>query len=223
MVNRSVLLIGVLLGTGAVAFVPACSGPDPGAISFEERPPSGLASDTPGTGGTGGTGGTSGDGGTTGTGPKTDGGGTKDFFNNEAFAYADPGSKANAHTGTHVAPTNQIPLQGKNCVQAGCHLDTKPWAFAGTLYTDVNGTATVAQGEIRIVKADGTELTRAYTDADGNFWLESPDRPPAGSKVGVRKAGGTPKMMTGTIEGATGAACNAGGCHGSATLRVFAP
>ena len=62
---------------------------------------------------------------------------------------------------------------GKDCIVAGCHLDARPWAFGGTLYTDAAGTARTANAEIRITGPDGKVYASTYSDVDGNFWFET--------------------------------------------------
>jgi hypothetical protein len=205
-----VLLVGVVLGAAALGLT-ACSGPDPGVITFAEKTSTGTSTDQTDTPG--------------GTTPAKDGGtgagAGHPIFGNDAFAFESPGQNANDHQGTHVG---QTPLEGKDCVTAACHLNTSPWSFAGTVYAAIGGGATVSRAEIRVVGPDGKLFGKTYTDTQGNFWLEQATRPPAGSKVGVRKEGGEPKVMGLAVEGATGAACNAtAGCHGQATLRIYAP
>jgi hypothetical protein len=217
---RGVLLVGVVLGAGALASSTACSGPDPGAITFTERAPGGTTDQSSGTSGPTGTPGGKTDGG--GGGGGSDSGAVKDLiFGTSTLTWEDPGLVADAvqqHNG---------PVQGKDCVVAGCHLDNgKPWAFAGTVYSAAQGGTTVPKAEVRIVKPDGTEYGHAYTDANGNFWLENATPFPAGSKVGVRKEGGTRSMaMAALLQPADrGCTANRGNCHGTAgTGKVYAP
>lgn len=189
----------------------ACSGPEPGLATFKAGT---IESASPASSSTSSGGSSSGDAGT--------GSGSIDpIFGSDTFTYTDPGQTADGHQGTHFG---QTPLEGKNCVSSGCHLDKSPqWAFAGTVYAAVGGGATVAQAEVRVVGPDGKEFGRAYTDANGNFWFANASRPPTGSKVGVRKAGSASKAMSTTIDGTSGAQCNAGSCHGSTTLRIYVP
>jgi membrane protein implicated in regulation of membrane protease activity len=205
---RGVLLTCAVVGATVLGASTACSGPDPGAITFSERP--GQSTEPQGTRGDAGT-----SGGASGT---SDGGTTTDpavlaFFKNEPFAYQDPGLAANnadaAHGGT---------VEGKNCIVAGCHLDGgRKWLFGGTVYTAPKDGQTVAKAEVRVVGPDGTEIGRAYTDANGNFWLEAGEKTiPAGSKVGVRAEGGAGKLMATPISNADGG-CSAAraNCHGT--------
>jgi len=218
---RGVLLVGVVLGMGVVASATACSAPDPGAISFSERPGGGT-SDTA-SGKQGGT-----PGGTTSGGPTTDGGGTTEaggttsdpIFGTSTFAWEDPGVTANNANAAH---NNTV--EGKNCIQAGCHLGgAKPWAFGGTVYSAAQNGQTVPKAEVRIVKPDGTEYGHAYTDANGNFWLEMATPFPDGSKVGVRKEGGTSAGHMATLLKPDSNGCSATGtCHGGGTGKVWAP
>lgn len=202
---RDVVLFASLVAGALLAG--SCSGPDPGAIEYRERlqSPVGGSSGTPG--GTDG-GGSSGEGG-----PPPD-----PVFGTSTFAYVNPGQNANAANAAH-----QNTVEGKNCIQAGCHLDgNQPWAFGGTVYTGAaNSTTTATNVEIRVTAPNGTEFGHTYTDANGNFWLSTAGRPPAGSRVGVRNAT-TKQLMVGTVEGNAGAGCNAGGtCHGNAAMRIY--
>ena len=214
---RGVLLIGAVLGAGAVASSTACSGPDPGAITFSERQ-SQSTGDTPG--------GTSGTSGTSGTG--ADGGGGADstapdpIFGTTPFAYEDPGVTANNANAAHAGT-----VEGKNCIEAGCHQGgAKPWVFAGTVYSAAQNGQVVPKAEVKVVGPNGEAIGSAYTDANGNFWLENANVTiPAGSKVGVRKEGGTPRAMATLLQPAdSGCSANRANCHGTAvTGRVFAP
>lgn len=209
MSSRSVLLVAAVLGAGAVSFVSSCTAPDPSELVFSERPRSGSEQTSSGGGSSSGGGG-------------DDAGPADPIFGTDPFAYVDPGVRANDQSmGTHGGD-----VEGRNCVDSGCHGDIGPmWAFAGTVYETITGGGTVAEAEIRVVDPDGKEFGRAYTDADGNFWLEKGEYPPAGSRVGVRRAGGRPMYMAATIEGAdNGAGCNGdNGCHGMPTQRIYAP
>ncbi|MFO0740929.1 MAG: hypothetical protein U0270_33840 [Labilithrix sp.] len=139
-------------------------------------------------------------------------------FGTTTFAYKAPPQNANDHKdATHA---NQTPLEGKDCVTAGCHLDVKVWAFAGTVYSKIDGTTTVAQAEVGVVY--GNTLKSAMTDANGNFWLDGTDFPPANAKVGVRIAGKPAKLMNLPLPAApAGRACNSTGCHGAAANRIW--
>lgn len=204
---RGVLLTCAVLGAGVLGSTTACSGPDPGAISFSERP--GIPGEPQGTTSSGG--GTSG--GASGTSGNTTPAPGADFFK-EPFTYQDPGVTANnanaAHGGT---------VEGKDCVVAGCHLGgAAPWLFGGTVYSSAQGTATVAKAEVKIVGPDGAEVGKAYTDANGNFWMEAAEGKtiPAGSKVGVRREGGGTQLMLTAISNAdAGCTATRANCHGS--------
>lgn len=215
---------------GSVPLLPACKGPDPGAISFSERPSS-SGGDIQGSS----SGSTSGE--TSTSGAPVDGGGTgaiTDVFKDpktgtvEAFKFEAP-QAVNAldpvpagHTGADAPP-----MQGKTCVKDGCHAGAPKWGAGGTVYADVAGAPFPAElkqkVQIRIVKPDGTEFGTFYPDDDGNFYLSAPGDafPPAGSRVGIRTDTGATKMMNMAIEGPTGANCNATGCH-VAGLRIVA-
>lgn len=205
---RGLLLIGAVVGAGLVAGAAACSGPDPGALTFSTRPSSGV-SEPQGT--------------DSGAAAATDAGvdaGPDPIFGTTAFAYVNPGVNANAAADEHAGT-----VEGKDCMVAGCHLDgAKVWVFGGTLYSSADGGAPVARGEVKVVGPNGVEIAKAYTDANGNFWVEKAGTTiPAGSKVGVRKeGGGKPRLMaTGLQPGDSG--CSKGGtCHGGQTGKVFA-
>lgn len=212
--GRGVLLVLAVLGAAALGSTAACSGPDPGAITFSERPGAGAPDQSsggvpPGEGADGGGGG--------------DGGGDS-IFGTSAFAWEDPGLNANeqnpdAHGGD---------VEGKDCRASGCHGDdgAKKWAFAGTVYAAAKDGPTVAKAEVRVIKADGTEFGRAYTDANGNFWFESDQDIPADSKVGVRKEGGAAPMKMATMlqPGDGGCSANRANCHGTASQgHVYVP
>jgi hypothetical protein len=212
---RGVLLIGAVLGAGALASTPACSGPDPGAITFSERPSEASGTSSSGTTSSGGSSSSSG----------ADSGGTSDtIFGTTPFAYQDPGVEANtantAHGGT---------VEGRNCTDgSACHGDgsPKPWVFGGTVYSAATNGTTVPKAEIKVVGPDGADIGTTYTDKNGNFWFEKPGTTiPAGSKVGVRKEGGTPRAMATLLQPAdSGCSANRANCHGTAgTGKVFAP
>ncbi|MBX3209017.1 MAG: hypothetical protein KF764_28550 [Labilithrix sp.] len=213
---RGVLLITAVLGAGAFASSTACSGPDPGALTFAERQTQGSTGD-PGSSGTSGTPGT-GDGGA------TEGGAAVDpVFGTTPFTYVDPGVTANdanpAHGGT---------VEGKDCIVGGCHLEGgRPWVFGGTVYTAAQGGAVVPKAEIKIVAPNGSEVGTTYTDANGNFWLEKDGTTiPAGSKVGVRREGGAEAkhMITALQPTDRGCSANRANCHGTGgTGRVYVP
>jgi hypothetical protein len=209
---HAVLLMSGVLAAGFAASLVACSGPDPGAITFSERPSSGPSE--PQSSGTSSSGGTP---------AQPDAGiGTGNLiFGTSLMAWVDPGLVANTASPNH--PNQKV--EGVDCVTAGCHLDKGPqWLFAGTVYSTAQGGATVAKAEIRIVDPAGTEVGHTYTDANGNFWLEKAGTIPANSRVGVRKEGGTaPMIMSGSLQ-PTDRGCNANraNCHGTpAQGKVF--
>ena len=216
---RGVLLIGAVVGAGALASTTACSGPDPGAITFAERESQGSG-EVQGTSGTSGTSGTGTDGGGT-----EGGAGGDPVFGTTAFNWVDPGVTANdaneAHAGT---------VEGKNCADVGCHTEggaaaTKIWVIGGTVYTAATGGQTVPKAEIKVVGPDGAEVGTTYTDANGNFWLEKAGTTiPAGSMVAVRKEGGMIMHMATALQpGDNGCNANRANCHGTAVQgRIYA-
>lgn len=210
------LLFGLLVG-GAAAL--ACSGPDPGALTFQER----SRADQGSSGGTASfDGGGSGEGGTSsgGTDGGSSGGPVDPVFGTTAFAAGTAPQQANMAGGAN----HNGNVEGKNCVSMGCHgggSSAPLWAFGGTVYAAANGGATVAGAEVRVTDAAGNEFGHAYTDNNGNFWFEKVAGDiPANARVGVRDA--TKKnVMSGTVSGVTGGDCNASGCHGNTAMRVF--
>jgi len=213
---RGVLLIGAIIGAGALASSTACTSPDPGAITFAER--QSQSGEPQGSGGTSGTGGTAGDSGSETSTP------ADPIFGSTPFAYVDPGVTAN-EVASHGGP-----VVGRNCTDTGCHIEggaaaAKLWVFAGTVYAAATGDQTVAKAEIKVVGPNGEDIGSTYTDADGNFWLEKADTTiPAGAKVGVRKEGGRSMFMATPLQpGDGGCSANRANCHGTAvTAQVYA-
>ncbi len=214
---RGVLLIGAVVGAGAVASSTACTAPDPGAITFAERSTQGTG-EPQGSSGTSGTSGTSGDG-DSGTATPPD-----PIFGSTPFAYEDPGVTANDANDAHANT-----VEGKDC-RDGCHVEggvaaAKPWVFGGTVYSTAQGGQTVPKAEIKIVGPNGEDIGNAYTDPNGNFWLEKAGTTiPAGSKVGVRKEGGRTMFMATPLQPEdSGCNANRANCHGTAaTGKVYA-
>jgi hypothetical protein len=216
---RGVLLIGAVVGAGAVASSTACTAPDPGAITFAERESQGT-SEPQGSSGTSGTSGTAADGG----GGADTGAPPDPIFGTTPFAYVDPGVAANGANDAHGGT-----VEGKDC-REGCHVEggvaaAKPWVYGGTVYTAAQGGQTVPKAEIKVVGPNGEDIGSTYTDANGNFWLEKDGTTiPAGSKVGVRKEGGRTMFMATPLQpGDSGCNANRANCHGTpATGKVYA-
>ncbi len=212
---RGVLLLGSMIGAGAIASMTACSGPDPGAITFTERTSPGGA--TPAESSSGGSnGGTSSgaSGSPTTDGGGGDGGGGGDFvFGTSTFA---PGA-ATKQANEQAAGDHAGNVEGKNCTEVGkCHGaggNGPTWAFGGTVKTAKTGGQPVVGAEVRI-GMNGVEFGKTYTDNAGNFWFEKTNGdPPTGARVGVRTAAKKMEMAS-PVSGAAGGACNSGGCHG---------
>jgi hypothetical protein len=225
---RGLVTIFAIAAAGAVPLLPACKGPDPGAITFEERPGGETSSGSTNTSSSGAA--------TTSSGATPDAGGssgtpatlTDVFAASDAFAYTDPGQTADG-VASHVAP-NAPPMAGKACVVAGCHADGgSPWMAAGSIYAAITGGAFALdkQVEIGIVSSDGkTQVggSDIWPDAQGNFWISSTQKIPAGARVGIRKQGGPTKMMQTPLAGGVDSGnCNSAGCHGNATNRIYVP
>ena len=216
---RGLIVLSACLAAGMVPLLPACKGPDPGAISFEERPSS-SGSDTESSS----SGGSSSS--SSGTATSDAGGTTGDpVFKNEAFQTGTAEQIVNDQT--HGAETK--PMEGKECGKGGCHGDPgaagPKWAAGGTVYNTINGgkldAALKDKVEIRIIKPDGTEVGTFYPDADGNFYCSITDPLPEGCKVAIRTDTTPAKVMSATIGGATGSNCNAAACHGAAANRIY--
>lgn len=220
---RSVLLMGLLGGAGVVGSTSSCSGPDPGQITYSERP-KGTTGDLT----SGGTSGTSGvtptDGGSSGAETGTEGG--TSGLPVTAFTGAAPFDPAGASVGSSNVPAshpNGGNPAGVNCMT--CHGPAGPanakWGIAGTVYTTAAGATPLAKANLRIVDAKGKELASVYSDPLGNFWADTiVGGIPAGSFVGVRNATVT-KLMT-TALAAKDSGCQQAACHvAGAQGRVF--
>ena len=214
---RGVLLVGMLSAAALVAAATSCSAPDPGQVTFIERPRGSTGDLTSGGSSNGGVeagvmvGTSSGEAGVEGGGSS---GTTADpVFGTTTFMLGAPGQGAPAKSAN---PAHGGDSSGKNCIVTGCHLDQ--WGFGGTLYTDAAGTARVKDAEIRISRPDGTEFQKTYSDVDGNFWIAGLGMPiPAGSRVGVRTADGKKMNMGGSIGPGQAGCSQGGGCHGKLT------
>lgn len=209
----------VALG-GAVAF--ACTGPSAGEAVFTD----GESTNSPKGKGDGG-GSSSGESSTSSSGGAPAG---DDPFFKTAFAYTSPGVKASgvaAHGGA-VEGDGTATAPPKDCVTAGCHEGgANPFSAGGSIFAASAGGKVPAGSkfEIGINKPDGTLFGSAYSDEDGNFWIDTAGPIPDGSKVAIRKEGGKSTAMNTPLTAANkGGGCNAAaGCHGGAALRIYAP
>jgi hypothetical protein len=206
---RVVWLSGIVAGTATAA---ACEAPDPGEITFSER-----QTDPGGSTSGGGTSGGS-SGATTDGGSSSGGDAAKDPVFSVPFAPGNPGQNAND---VMEHPAAEKPLEGKNCFKAGgCHAENNhKWGFAGTVYSTINGGATVKNAQVVVANADGSQFASVYTDDNGNFWFDGA-KPPANARSGVRDATKS-KKMDGVIAGDPGGQCNSGSCHGATAMRVY--
>jgi hypothetical protein len=212
---RGVLLVGMVSGAAILGATSACSGPDPGQVTFIERPKGAGGELSSGGVSSGGVDGGTSEGGAadaaTEAGPVGD-----PVFGTSTFAAGTPGRGAPAKAAN---PAHGGDSSGKDCIVAGCHQGG--WAFGGTLYSDAAGAAPVANAEVRITGADGKEFAKTFSDPDGNFWIDYVAPIPANSRVGVRTADGKKMNMAGSI-GAGQAGCSqAGTCHGGTAGKVF--
>jgi len=213
---RGVVAAALVLGAGLMGLTLSCSAPDPGQVTFAERPHQGVESSSGTTSG----GSTSSSGVTP---PGTDGGsssgGTIDAFTGAAAYVKGAANGDSSNTSHNIAPINNNNPAGNDCMT--CHkiggaAAGNPWVFGGTVYTTKGGnTAAPAGVEVRIVSATGTELASTYTDAQGNFWIDQlKDNSltiPAGAKVGIRDGASQQPMLTVLAAGQGG--CQSTGCH----------
>lgn len=211
---RGVLLVGMLSASALVGAATSCSGPDPGQVTFIERPKGSSGELTSGGQPTVEAGATTegGMGGEAGAEGGSSGMAGDPVFGTSAFAAGSAGPPIRVAKAANAAHGGDA--SGKDCIVAGCHLDTRPWAFGGTLYTDAAGTARTANAEIRITGPDGKVYASTYSDVDGNFWFETgTPTVPAGSRVGVRTAGAM--MDMGGVVGGAQVGCQSTACHGA--------
>jgi hypothetical protein len=206
---RVVWLTGIVAGTASAA---ACDAPDPGEITFSER------QTDPGGSSSGGSSGGSSGAATTDGGASSGGDAAKDPVFGVPFAAGTPGQNAND---VLEHPAAEKPLEGKNCFKAGgCHAENNhKWGFAGTVYSTINGGATVKNANVVVANPDGTQFASVYTDDQGNFWYEGA-KPPANARAGVRDATKS-KTMGGVVAGDPGGQCNSGSCHGATAMRIY--
>lgn len=128
-----------------------------------------------------------------------------------------------------AAPDSCIPAQatqedghhnpGLACMT--CHDGTDPaapiYSFAGTLYTDLVGTAPVSGGTIRVIDANNVTVD-VVTALNGNFWSTTPVVYPV--KTEASRCPDTIPMVAPVQE--SGADCNSGGCH-DGDYRAYLP
>ena len=104
-----------------------------------------------------------------------------------------------------------------NC--SDCHL----FAAAGSVFTDATATTPVAMAEVRLRTASNGNAISAYTDANGNFFIEQSSAFLAGLQFpfqgGVRTDAGVVLMVANQNDGS----CNNSSCHGGAQGWVHGP
>lgn len=203
---RGVLMAVAALGAGLLALATSCSAPDPGEITFKERPK--IAGD-PTSGGTAPapTGVSSSSGGT--DGGAADAAPVHAFSGAPAYVAADPAGN------TTIAPVHPGGNPGgQNCQTCHTQGGSAPaFAMAGTVLSAPTGGSPVAKAEVRMVDPAGTQLASVHTDANGNFWIAAiPNGIPAGAKVGVRN-GSAQKLMSTALAAPGDGSCLKGGCH----------
>jgi hypothetical protein len=213
---RGFLLLGSVMAAGVLASMTACSGPDPGAISFAERPSTGTGPTSSSTSSSSGsTSSTS-----SSSGGVKDGGGAEAGAGDSIFGTSTFAPPATAPKEANAAAPAQHAgnVEGKDCMTAACHGPGgagPTWVFAGTIKSAKTGGTAVAGAEIRIA-VKGTTFGSTFTDTAGNFYLEKTGGDvPAGAIVGVRTAASMHKMAGPLGAGPVGAACNGSTCHGT--------
>lgn len=143
------------------------------------------------------------------------------------------GNKVDPPPGSHPHMDDGTPHAGRGCMDTiGCHNDglglgsgAPGYSFAGTLYTDMAGTAPVAGATIFVTSAGGT-VKKLQTDDAGNFQIESILFPgPSATMMASTSATTCPTItaMVGTLGGGQGN-CNQGGsCHGGIQGKIHLP
>lgn len=109
---------------------------------------------------------------------------------------------------------------GLDCMSSGCHdgsSDAPTWTLAGTLYTDVGGSAPRPGAHIVVVDAAQNELVLQVAQ-NGNFYTDEEVTFP----VQVRGTACPEDMEMSTPVDASSGSCNKSGCHASG-FRAFVP
>jgi hypothetical protein len=221
---RGVLLVGLLGGAAVLGATTSCSGPDPGQVTFSERPKGSVVDTTSGSS----SGVVGADGGSSGSSGAADGGSSSGASGGPGTAFTgaaafNPAGKAlgTSQKSAHPNGGNPAGVDCMTCHIAGGAAPGLRWGIAGTVYTSGAGTAPVAGANVRLVDPTGKELANVYSDALGNFWSDTiVGGIPAGSKVGARNATVT-KLMS-TSLGAQDGGCQKTGCHvAGAQGRVY--
>jgi len=203
----SLCLASVLSG----AVVIACSGPDPGEITFKDRKPTSGSTSSGATSSSSSSSSSGGDGG-------AGEGGTTSLIFPDAFPTTPPTAKQVAsavagHAGKFGGGNNPAGVDCTTCHKTG---GTAPqFVCAGTAYADSAGAAPLAGAQVRIVDSTGKKLAETATDKDGNFYCDEPATIAAGSKVGIRTSTKSGEMQTAIASGS----CSTSACHGP--LKIY--
>lgn len=113
--------------------------------------------------------------------------------------------------GDEGGPTHNA---GRDCSQSGCH----SFAYSGTVYSDLNGSAAVNGATVTVTENDGT--VRTFTsNSVGNFYSND-GNPGSGYTVSVSSPDGS--LTYNMASSASIGGCNNGNCHNS-SLRIYAP
>ena len=107
---------------------------------------------------------------------------------------------------------------GAGCMSSSCHGTKVPFLFGGTVY---KADGTTGAPNVQVGISDGTLTVTAYSASNGNIWLPSSAGQLnfATAQIAIRNANGE-RVKPATA--GRGAACNGGGCHGSA-MRLLEP
>lgn len=107
---------------------------------------------------------------------------------------------------------------GTGCMSSSCHGGKVPFSFGGTIYQADGKTAAP---NVQVGISDGVLTVTAYSASNGNIWLPSSSGQLdfANAQIAIRSAKGE---RTKPATAGRGAACNGGGCHGSA-MRLIGP
>lgn len=218
MARIAIWLVSAMVLAGAAPFW-GCSAPDPGAVVYDPRLPN---YGSPGTGQTGGTGGDEG-----GAPGAMDSGilDARTVTEAAAEAAADgPSGGAGVFKGAPAYDATQQPQQtaAQNHQAQGvatvpnkktdcmtCHNGTTAsgFLFGGTIYTDTGATRGAAGIEVRVVDSTGNGYS-AYSDSDGNFWIDNDTAASLPGTSGARDGSGNVQLMIGST---TSPGCNS--CH----------
>lgn len=121
-----------------------------------------------------------------------------------------------------LRPEHQAAFGTQNPAKHDCS-DCHLFAAAGSVFTDATGTTPVAMAEVRLRTGSTGKAFSAYTDENGNFFVEQSQAFLAGLMFpfqgGVRTDAGTALMIQTQDDGS----CNHASCHGGVQGWVHGP